>query len=261
MKLHYLKLVAIISIVIISFNSHAALISYDLLTANSLPQLSYSNPHSGNFSSNDDGFQIYQQGANAPKALLDKSRLLPADNLGIITSKNTQAYFGIVDSVNPDNPNSEAVASWQINIENLSAIKLFIDMAAMGDFESSDEFFWHYSIDNNPYSTIFQGMSNESTRQNYRLENKSLVSLNDPMMVNSQLLSNEFQAFSSSILDTGNMLTLELRAKANGGSEAIAFQNILIQGMSNTVTVTEPKSLAMLLFAGVLFMLKRQFNY
>tara|TARA_R110000737_G_scaffold162947_1_gene190664 strand:- start:1131 stop:1376 length:246 start_codon:yes stop_codon:yes gene_type:complete len=81
------------------------------------------------------------------------------------------------------------------------------------------------------------------------------------MMVNSQLLSNEFQAFSSSILDTGNLLTLELIAKANGGSEAIVFQNVLIQGISNTVTVTEPKSLTMLLLSGLLFFANRQFNY
>ena len=226
-----------------------------------MTQINYSNPHSGNFSSNEDGFQIYQLGDNAPKALLDKSSLLPSDNLGIITSTNNQPYFGIVDSVNPDNPNSETVARWQINIENLSVIRLFIDMAAMGDFERSDEFLWLYSIDNNPYSTIFHGISNESTSQSYRLENNSLVSLDDPMMVNSQLLSNEFQALSSSILDTGNLLTLELIAKANGGSEAIVFQNVLIQGISNTVTVTEPKSLTMLLLSGLLFFANRQFNY
>lgn len=246
---------------IISTNSHASLISYDLLTANSLPQVSYSNPFSGNFSSAEDGFQIYQKNDNAPKALLDKSTLLASDNLGIITSTNTQAYFGIVDSVNPDNPSSEAVASWKIDIANLTAITLFIDMAAMGDFESNDEFLWHYRIDNNPYTNLFQGSSNESSAQTYRLENNSMISLDDPMTVNSQLLSNEFQAFTSVILGTGRLLTLELKAKTNGGSEAIAFQNILLQGRANNVRVTEPKSLTILLLAGLLFFVKRSFSY
>lgn len=261
MKLYYLKLAAIIAIAIMSVNGHATLINYDLLNANSLPAVTYSNPLSDNFSSSEDGFQIFQYGASAPNTLLDKSMLLASDRLGIIKSTNTRAYFGVVDSVNPDNPNNEAVASWQIDIRTFSAITLLIDMAAMGDFESSDEFSWRYSIDNNPYTTVFQANSNESSSQNYRLENNTLVSLDDPMEVNSTLLSNEFQTFSSDLIATGNLLTLELKATANGGSEAIAFQNVIIQGVSNTVTVTEPTSITMLLLAGLLFFLKRQGDY
>lgn len=255
----YLKNIATLFISISAINCQAALISYDLLTPTSSIAVSYNNPFSNAFSSDEDTFQIYQPGSNAPNALLDASTVTTSDNLGIITSTNSQAFFGIVDTINPDNPSNAVIAYWQLNIRSLTALAFFIDMAAMGDFESSDGFVWRYRIDNGLYSTIFQGISDENTIQNYRLEDNSLIVLNDPMTVNSQLLSNEFKAFSSEIAGTGDLLTLELAAKANSGSEAVAFQNVLIQGVSNTVTVTEPKSLSMLLLAAMLYFVKRQF--
>jgi len=254
----YLKNTTALFISIIAVNCQASLISYDLLTPTSSLDINYNNPLSDAFSSHDDAFQIYQRGANAPDALLDKSTHMASDSLGIITTTNTQAFFGIVDTVNSDNPSNYAIANWQLNITNLSTITFFIDIAAMGDFENSDEFIWRYSIDSNPFHTIFQGISDEDTIQNYRLADNSLVALNDPMTVNSQLLSNEFKTFSSEIVSTGNLLTLELAAKTNGGNEAIAFQNVLIHGLSSTVTVTEPKSFTMLLLAIMLFFAKRQ---
>jgi hypothetical protein len=123
-----------------------------------------------------------------------------------------------------NNPIGDALAKWQINITNLSALTFIIDMAAMGDFESDDQFVWRYGIDNNPYSTIFQGISNEDTLQNYRLEDNSLIALNDPMTVNSPLLSYKFQILSSSILDTGSLLTLELKAKVDGATKLSLFK-------------------------------------
>lgn len=251
---------AILFISISAINCQASLISYDLLAPTSSLAVGYNNPFNNAFSSDEDTFQIYQPGANAPNALLDKSTVTTSDNLGIITSSNSQAFFGIVDTINPNNLSNDVVAHWQLNITRLTALAFFIDMAAMGDFESSDKFVWRYSIDSSPYSTIFQGLSDESTTQNYYLEDNSLVVLDDPMTVNSQLLSNEFKAFSSAIVGTGNLLTLELAAKTNSGSEAIAFQNVLIRGVSNTVTVTEPTSLAMLLMAAMLCFVKRQFH-
>ncbi|MFT5636528.1 MAG: hypothetical protein ACI89T_001997 [Cognaticolwellia sp.] len=260
------KITAILFTYLLADNSYASLINYDLLTPNSSPHISYANPYTDAFSSNADGFQIYQRNVdlNIPNALLDNSDITISDSLGIITSTNTQAFFGIVDTVNQDNTNNNAVASWQIDITNLTEIILLIDMAAMGDFESSDWFEWRYSIDNSPYSSLFQGLSDEDISQNYRLEDNRLLTINDPMTVNSKLLSNKFTAFTSSILDTGNLLTLELKAKANGGSEVIAFQNVVIQGVSSTVTVSEPKSLGIMLFALLFFIasqvLSRQKN-
>ncbi|ASP49162.1 hypothetical protein [Cognaticolwellia beringensis] len=249
-----LKITATLFTCLLAGKSYASLISYDLLTPNSSPHISYANPFTDAFSSNADGFQIYQRNVdlNIPNALLDNSDI-GADSLGIITRTNTQAFFGIVDTVNLNNPSNDAVASWQVDITNLTAIKLLIDMAAMGDFESSDEFEWRYSIDNNPFSSLFQGVSNLDSQQSYRLKDNSLKTLNDPMTVNSILLSNQFTAFSSSILDTGNLLTIELKANANSDNEAIAFQNVFIQGVSNTVTVSEPKSFVIMIFALLFF--------
>jgi hypothetical protein len=259
MQPFHLKSIAIICSYLLTGNSYASLINHELLTPHSLTHIYYTNPLKNTFSSINDGFQIYQRdvGLNIPNALLDNSEIATSDRLGIISSTNTQAFFGIVDAVNLNNPIDDALAKWQINIKNLSALTFFIDMAAMGDFENSDQFIWRYSIDNNPFSTIFQGISDEDTLQNYRLEDNSLIDLNDPMTVDSRLLSNEFKAFSSSILGTGSLLTLELKAKVNGGSEVIAFQNIVIQGVSNAVTVGEPKSYAILLLA-LLFFIKRK---
>lgn len=253
------NITAILFTYLLTGNSFASLINYDLLTQNFSPHISYINPYTDAFSSNADGFQIYQRNVdlNIPNALLDNSDITISDSLGIITSTNTQAFFGIVDTVNQDNPNNNAVASWQVDITNLTEIMFLIDMAAMGDFESSDWFEWRYSIDNSPYSRLFHGLSDEDISQNYRLEDNSLLTINDPMTVNSKLLSNKFTAFTSSILDTGNLLTLELKAKANGGSEVIAFQNVVIQGVSSTVTVSEPKSLGIMLLALLFFIVSQ----
>ncbi|ARD45640.1 hypothetical protein [Colwellia sp. PAMC 21821] len=254
-----LKISAIILTFLFVSNSNASLINYDLLTPNASPHISYVNPFTDAFSSNADGFQIYQRNIdlNIPNALLDNSGIATTDSLGVITRTNTQAFFGVVDTVNQNNPSDDAVATWQVDISNLTAIMFSIDMAAMGDFETSDKFEWRYSIDSNPFSSLFQGVSDVNTVQSYRLEDNSLETLNDPMTVNSILLSNQFTAFSSSILDAGNLLTIELKAKTNSDNEAIAFQNVFIQGVSNAVTVSEPKSLTIMTFSLLFFMVSQ----
>ena len=237
-------------------NSQASLISYDLLAPNTSTNINYTNNFSNAFSSNQDGFQIYQQAVdlNIPLALLDQSTVNASDNLGIVKSANNKPFFGIVDTVNPDNPTNDAIASWKINIANLSAITFLTDIAAMGDFESNDRFEWRYSIDNNPFISLFQGVTNESTFQDYNLDLGNSITLNDPLTVNSIRLNNEFSTFTSSILATGNLLTLELNAKTNGGREVLAFQNVAIQAQTMAVSVSEPKT-------GVIFILALLFLF
>ena len=241
-------------------NSRASLINYDLLTPNTSTNINYTNNFSNTFSSNQDGFQIYQQGIdlNIPLALLDQSTVNASDNLGIVKSANNKPFFGIVDTVNSDNPTNDAIATWQINITSLSAITFFTDMAAMGDFESNDRFEWRYSIDNNPFISLFKGVTNESTFQDYNLDVGNSITLSDPLTVNSILLNNEFSTFTSSILATGNLLTLELNAKTNGGREVLAFQNIAIQAQTMAVSVSEPKTVIIFMLA-LLFMIAKNF--
>lgn len=241
-------------------NSQASLISYDLLAPNTSTNINYTNNFSNAFSSNQDGFQIYQQAVdlNIPLALLDQSTVNASDNLGIVKSANNKPFFGIVDTVNPDNPTNDAIASWKINIANLSAITFLTDIAAMGDFESNDRFEWRYSIDNNPFISLFKGVTNESTFQDYNLDVGNSITLSDPLTVNSIRLNNEFSTFTSSILATGNLLTLELNAKTNGGREVLAFQNVAIQAQAMAVSVSEPKTGVIFILA-LLFLLAKGF--
>ena len=251
-----LKLLVLLLMFLHVGNSQASLISYDLLAPDTSTNINYTNNFSNAFSSNQDGFQIYQQAVdlNIPLALLDQSTVNASDNLGIVKSANNKPFFGIVDTVNSDNPTNDAIASWKINIANLSAITFLTDIAAMGDFESNDRFEWRYSIDNNPFISLFQGVTNESTFQDYNLDLGNSITLNDPLTVNSIRLNNEFSTFTSSILATGNLLTLELNAKTNGGREVLAFQNVAIQAQTMAVSVSEPKT-------GVIFILALLFLF
>lgn len=241
-------------------NSQASLISYDLLAPDTSTNINYTNNFSNAFSSSQDGFQIYQQGVdlNIPLTLLDQSTVNASDNLGIVKSANIKPFFGIVDTVNSDNPTNDAIASWKINIANLSAITFLADIAAMGDFESNDRFEWRYSIDNNPFISLFKGVTNETTFQDYNLDVGNLITLSDPLTVNSIRLNNEFSTFTSSIIATGSLLTLELNAKTNGGREALAFQNVAIQAQTMAVSVSEPKT-GIIFILALLFLLAKDF--
>ena len=197
MKHIAVKTLALLLSITITLTTNASIISFNLLTDNSEPFISYSNPYHDIFTNTSDGFQIYQRGINntIPSALLDDSSTATSDNLGLIDSRNQQKFFGIVDTVNPDNPTDFATASWLIDISNLTMLTFLIDMAAMGDFEASDQFWWRYSIDNAPLETVFQGVTDESAANNYILESGTEISLFDPITVNSTLLNNKFQHF------------------------------------------------------------------
>ncbi|MFK8029360.1 MAG: PEP-CTERM sorting domain-containing protein [Gammaproteobacteria bacterium] len=226
--------------------SSADIIAFDLVDSASQSLISYTNPYTDAFSSPGDGFQVYQQGTSAtiPFALVDESAGgFPNDSLGIVNSTNTDTFFGIVDTQNADN--SEPVAAqWVFDIAGASNLGLSMDMAAMGDFESSDVFSWQYAIDGGPLMTLFEGITDDTIAQDYTLEGGSMFTLNDPMTVNGMSLSNEFLNFSNMLDGTGSTLTLLLNATTNGGSEGIAFQNIIVTGDSIT-TVSEPSILVL----------------
>ncbi|SEK83788.1 hypothetical protein SAMN05216262_10377 [Colwellia chukchiensis] len=242
--------------------SQAALISYQLLTPDNYTQVNYTNPFKQAFSSAEDGFQIYQRQRTStiPQALIDDTMTKSADRLGVIKSTNNHDFFGIVDTINQDNPSGAVNAYWQLDISTLSSLALVMDIAAMGDFESSDYFLWRYRIDNGGYTVLFQGQSDEDGVAQYQLEDNSWQILNDPMTVNSKALNNVFQTFSTDILATGNQMTLELIASSNGGSEAVAFQKIAIQGQAKSVAVNEPKTYFLLLLAVIWLCVMRSKN-
>jgi len=116
-----------------------------------------------------------------------------------------------------------------------------IDMAAMGDFEDSattgDFFNWTYSIDGGPTLSLFTSSVDEAGSATYTLADGDDVLLNDPLVIENLAgqqtqLSNLFQTLTSSLSGVGDTLTIELTARADGGSEAFAFDNLVIDGIT-----------------------------
>ena len=52
--------------------------------------------------------------------------------------------------------------------------------------------------------------------------------LNDPMLVQGEIVTNDLATFSTPLIGTGASLSLTLTAQFNGGSEAVAFQNVIV---------------------------------
>ncbi len=209
-----------------------SIIASALVPGGPVNQVSHTNPWAGAFSSAGDGFEIYNRATSPtiPFAVLDDSlSIFPPDSLGIIKEGNLDDFFGVVDTINADN-SSPVSASWVFDISDASALSLNIDMGAMGDFEASDTFTWSYSIDGGGAITAFAGVTDEAGSQTYVLEGGGSFTLNDPMQVGGTNLTNDLATFSTTIPGTGDELTLTLTAEADGGTEAVAFQNLEIIG-------------------------------
>lgn len=206
------------------------------------------NAFRGAYSSPGDGFQKYQRGVSSliPFALVDDSvSIFTSDDQGIVGESDTEEFFGIVDTVNGDPVNDTANATWTFDISGVGSLdSISIDLAAMGDFETSDEYLWEARIvnaDNNsfpPFTSLFSVVVDKTATQTYVLDSGNTFTLPDPMTVNSTLLTNDFQSFTFPLAGSGGLgTTLELRvtATANGGDEALAFRNIRIFGEVSTL--------------------------
>jgi len=188
---------------------------------------------SPSFSSPDDGFQKYQRGVSTsiPFALLDDTlRIEPTALNGIVKEGNCFEFFGIADTVNDDNT-GVVKATWVFDISKGGPVppELCIDMAAMGDFETSNDFFsWSYQIDGGSAVVAFQSTVDESGSYTYTFDSGAMKTENDPMYVNGSILTNVFNTFCVDLSGTGSELSLTLEASMDGGSEGVAFQNIMI---------------------------------
>lgn len=229
---------------LINTGASAGIIAFDMVGSASQNLSAYNNPFTDAFGSPGDGFQIYQRGVSSsiPFAVLDDSTTFTSDSIGIVDSTNTDTFFGIVDTQNGDN-SGPVTAEWVFDINGASNLSMSIDMGAMGDFENSDEFNWSYSIDGGAVAALFDGIVDESIAQDYTLESGSMFTYNDPMTVNGVSLSNEFMNFSNMINGTGSSLSIFLTATTNGGTEGIAFQNLIISG--DAMDVSEPSMLVL----------------
>jgi predicted extracellular nuclease len=226
----YLSLAATLILVALTANSEAQVIASDMVNSSSQNLISYSNPFNGAFTSAGDGFQKYQRfvSPSTPFSVLDDSlSIFTPDSLGIIKEGNTDVFFGVTDTENPDNTGPVS-ATWVFDISGATDLVLSIDMGAMGDFESTDTFEWTYSIDGGPSMTAFSASADEASSYTYTMEGGALVTLNDPMLVNGELLTNELTTQLAAIAGSGSQLTVTLTAQTDGGSEAFAFQNLKV---------------------------------
>jgi len=179
-----------------------------------------------------DGFDIFERGVSStiPFALADDSAgSFEPDSLGIVGTDDTDPFFGVVDTQNSNN-NGPVEASWTFDISGATDPYLSVDLAAMGDFESSDDFVIEVSVDGGAFVTLFEIGVNQSTIQTYELDNGNFAILNDPLVVNgtNTALTNDFETFFNNIPTGGSELVVRLTATANGGSEAFALRDIVV---------------------------------
>jgi hypothetical protein len=204
------------------------------------------------FTSTGDGFGVFQRGVSAtiPFSLVDDSlSIFPSDSGGIVTENDLDAFFGITDTENDDN-SGPVDAVWEFDVAGYGNLYLELDLAAMGDFEEDgDTFEFDYSFDGSSYTNLFSLQVDEAASQNYTLEGGGVSTLDDPLTLNGSTLSNVFTNFSGALAGTGSSLFFRVTAETNGGSEAVAFRNVIISGEP---TVVPLPAAAWLLGAGLL---------
>ncbi len=110
----------------------------------------------------------------------------------------------------------------------------------MGDFELTpvlDLYNFTYSIDGSAASPLFSSVIDVDGMQDYTLEGGETYTLDDPVLCtvlddteNSILLNNNFQNISADLFGTGSTLEITFTAQSDGGSEAFAFRNLIIEG-------------------------------
>jgi hypothetical protein len=193
------------------------------------------------------GFREYQASMipNIPFNLIDESTSgFPNDTQGIINvGAKPDGWFGVLDTVDPSNPNPNGLgtATWQFNVAGASSLQVSIDMGAMGDFEATgsgaDSYIWTYSLDGGAFSPLFTSSVNEAATKDYTLADGTVITnVPDPLeMINTAgqttQLSNVLQTMTSAIAGAGSMLTIKLDAIANGTTEPYAFDNIVVTGL------------------------------
>jgi len=200
-------------------------------------------PAPGAFSSPADGFEQYQVGVNATISfsLLDDSVVeFPADTQGIVDRETkTDAWFGVADILNTQNPGGTGSATWEFDISGATDLQVSIDMGAMGDFESIDLFDWTYEIDGGGALPLFTSSVDEAASATYTLASGTVVNRDDPLSMTGTSgptveLSNLFQTMTSLLVGSGSTLTIELQAATDDDNfiEGYAFDNIFIEGLT-----------------------------
>ncbi len=223
-----------LSLVVVPAASAATptVVASDLVEGASLNLVSHDNPFAGAWGSSGDGFEVYQRGVSPsiPFQLLDDTvSVFPPDTLGIIGEDETGRFFGATDTENPGNPDGPVSATWTFDVSGADGpLFLNVDAGAMGDFESSDTFGFAVSLDGGPATEVLDAVVDEAASRVYTLDSGKQVTLNDPIDMGGVGLHNNLQTVSAAIAGTGSQLTVRFTAQADGGSEAFAFDSLVI---------------------------------
>ncbi len=178
--------------------------------------MSYTDDPHGPFTSAGDGFQKFQRGVSPtiPFAVLDDSlTIFPGDTLGIIKDGNTDVFFGVTDTVNPRHLRA-GDCDWVFDIAGASDLGLSIDMGAMGDFEFGRQLRLPVLHRRRPAGAGILDRADEATSQTYTLEGGAIITLDDPLVADGTVLSNDLQTISTPLTGTGSQLTLTLTVEA-----------------------------------------------
>ena len=182
----------------------------------------------GTFGNSTDVFGIVDRTINGFFA--DDSVANGGDSIGIILPSKTDLFLGFQDTSNNDNsnPGGEVSVTWTVSVASLIDLNLSFEIAAMGDFETADVLSFTASIDGSAEETLFTSVVDNDGAFTYTLDDGSTVELNDPLTINGQIVSNEFQTFSFPISGSGSQLTLTLNYDTDAESEVHAIDNVSV---------------------------------
>jgi len=248
-------------------------IAWDMVSSSSQNLISFSTDAPA-FSSPGDGFQKYQVGVSEsiPYGLVDDTNNgYPADTVGVIdASTDHDEFFGVIDTVNGDNPGPDPYhATWVFDISSGTGdLTLSIDLGAMGDFEADDSFVWSFQVDGAAPQTFLTAAADEDGTLTYTMADGTTRDLDDPLVVDGVTLSNVFQSFQTPV-PSGSTLTVVLTALTDGGSEGFVARDIVVvdsglpgQGGGAPIPATSPlgrAALVLLLMAAGLLIVRRNF--
>jgi hypothetical protein len=110
---------------------------------------------------------------------------------------------------------------------------VYIDMAAMGDFEAGpdgDSFRFEYSIDGGAFQPLFTSSVDEAASQTYTMDSGNQVVRDDPLSVNGVVLNKYFQGIYGTIPASSGQVLIRFTATNDGPSEAFAWRNLIVDG-------------------------------
>lgn len=183
------------------------------------------------FGSAGDGFEVFQRDVSPtiPFQLLDDSlSIFPPDSLGIVGEDETGRFFGATDTENGDNT-GPVTATWTFDVAAADG-PLFLNVAAgaMGDFEASDAFAFAAGFDGATPTDVLVATVDEDASRDYTLDGGATFTLDDPVDLAGTPLDDDLQLVSSALSGGGATLTVTFTAQTDGGSEAFAFDSLVI---------------------------------